>query len=243
MNYEILEWDSTFFGFSTARITSARLDQAELEKTLEDLQAAGVRLAYWAAREEAPFDVKIMGGLLTDKKATFSIDLKKLKPNLFISTNLVQSFTSDMQEEDLLNLAVQAGAYSRFARDPQFPHELFINLYKEWMHKCLAKELADDVLIIQTGGKTTGMVTVSDKNGIGDLSLIAVDKSQRGRHFGEKLVRAAQLWYLKHDLEKSQVVTQMDNTAACSLYQKCGYAISRTDFIYHFWLPVSGQTV
>jgi dTDP-4-amino-4,6-dideoxy-D-galactose acyltransferase len=241
MNYEILEWDSAFFGFSTARISPARLDKASLEEILTDMKAIGVRLAYWATGEEAPFDVKNMGGSLTDKKVTFSIDLKNLKSDHFISTDLVHPATSDTPEEDLSNLAVQAGAYSRFARDPQFPHDKFTALYKEWMRKSLAGELADDVLIIQTDDQTAGMVTVADKNGCGDIGLIAVNENQRGRHYGEILVRAAQLWYLDHSLEKAQVVTQLDNTAACGLYRKCGYSISRTDFVYHFWLPASGH--
>lgn len=231
-----MNWDSSFFGFSTARVVPSQLEQEELEKILADLHREGVRLAYWAAQEEALYDTNKLGGRLADKKVTFKVDLRSLEPEHFISSSQVINYRPDMPEEELFDLAVQAGAYSRFARDPQFPHEKFTDLYREWMRKSLKKELADDVLIIQTGNQPIAMVTVSAKNGRGDIGLIAVAKDQRGKKHGEMLVRAAQLWYLNHNLEQAQVVTQLDNAAACKLYRKCGYEISHTDFIYHFWL-------
>lgn len=236
MDFEILDWDSAFFGFRTARILPTQLDQSLLAKILEDLRAKRVRLAYWAPNSEAPFDTQRLGGYLADKKVTFRIDLHELEPEHFISTRKIRTYQPDLADEPFLDLAMQAGLYSRFARDPQFPRDKFVALYQEWMRKCLNKELADDVLFIQEDNIPVGMVTVASKNGTGDIGLIAVDKNQRGKHYGEMLVRAAQLWYLDHSLDRAEVVTQGENEAACRLYRKCGYEISRTQFVYHFWL-------
>lgn len=236
MDAKVLTWDTEFFGFTTAEILPGQLDQEQLGKILKRLHSEGVRLAYWAAQAEAPFDINPLGGFLADRKVTFGVDLRKLDPDQFISTGRIRTYQPDSVDEPFMDLAVQAGLYSRFARDPQFPREKFIALYREWMSKCLNKNLADDVLFIQEDAAPVGMVTVSSRKGKGNLQLIAVDKNQRGKHYGEMLVRAAQRWYLAHGLEQAEVVTQGENDAACRLYRKCGYEIRRTQFVYHFWL-------
>jgi dTDP-4-amino-4,6-dideoxy-D-galactose acyltransferase len=97
-------------------------------------------------------------------------------------------------------------------------------------------ELADAILITGDGSQPTGMVTVSAKEGHGEIGLIAVDAASRGKHCGEALVRAAQRWYEERGLKSAQVITQGDNLPACQLYRKCGYTIGRVEYFYHFWL-------
>lgn len=236
MDYKILDWDSRFFEFKTAEILLQQLDQASLTKVLDDMRNDGVRLAYWPAKNQADFDIEQLGGNLIDKKVTFIAGLKSLGSDHFIPTDRVEKYQSDMPEETLLDLAVQAGHFSRFARDPQFPREKFIVLYHEWIHNCLNGKMADEILVIREDADLIGMITVQNKSGLGDIGLIAVKEAFRGRYYGEMLVRAAQQWFIDHNIMTGQVVTQRDNRAACSLYEKCDYHLKHTDYIYHFWL-------
>ena len=236
MGYKILNWDSQFFGFKTARILPPILKQHDLEGILERMRTKQVKLAYWSAADKADFDIEPFGGRLVDEKTTFQVDLTALDPDSFAAQPPVKPYQSGRHDETLFELALQSGVYSRYARDPQFPQDKFVALYREWMRKCLSGELADEILVIYEGEEPAGMATVAAKDGMGHIGLIAVDQAFRGKHFGEALVRAAQQWYLDHSLETAQVVTQGDNRAAHSLYRKCDYQIIRIQYLYHFWL-------
>ena len=106
-----------------------------------------------------------------------------------------------MPEEDLYQLALQAGEFSRFALDPHFPPGKFQALYTEnGCRKSLNKEIAEEILVIQNEGRIAGMVTLGKKGSQGNIGLIAVSSAFRGQQFGEILIRAAQLWYIQQKL-------------------------------------------
>ncbi len=236
MLFQILDWDSNFFGFRTAKILPPQLSQHQITRALDELRLEGVRLAYWASQGKPPYNLKHLGGYLVDKKVTFQVNLKKLAPEDFISTHQVEKYQPGMPEEDLYQLALQAGEFSRFALDPHFPPGKFQALYREWMRKSLNKEIAEEILVIQNEGRIAGMVTLGKKGSQGNIGLIAVSSAFRGQQFGEILIRAAQLWYIQQKLASAVVITQGENKPACQLYHKCNYEIHHTDFIYHFWL-------
>ena len=236
MDYQILDWDTNYFGFKTAKILPQRLNKAALVKVLKQMRKENIELAYWPTLEPVDFDTQNLGGRLVDKKVTYIAGLKSITHDRTPFTNVVKLLQKDMPEEDLFDLAVQAGQYSRFARDPEFPHEKFIAMYHEWMRKCIQGEMADAILVIPKKNILIGMVTVQNQQGVGDIGLIAVREAYRGRHYGEMLVQAAQHWFLERNIITGQVVTQRDNRAACALYEKCGYHIKSIDYLYHFWL-------
>ncbi len=235
-NFQILEWDSNFFGFGTARVLPAYLEKETLEKILKKLQTRGIRLAYWSVESAASFEVNHLGGRLVDRKVTYQRDLRSSLPQPARMHAKVEEFRKGMPEDQLLALAVQAGEFSRFNRDPQFPHEKFMALYHEWMRKSLVGEMAEKVLIIQESNQIAGMVTLSSEDKHGEIGLIAIDEAFRGKGYGEALVHAAQDWSRQRGFAEAQVVTQRDNQPACRLYEKCGYTLKKLEYFYHFWL-------
>ena len=80
------------------------------------------------------------------------------------------------------------------------------------------------------------MITVGEKNDRGDIGLLAVHENYRGQRLGMKLVRAAQAYFIDQGYQFSQVVTQVENAAACKLYEKCDYVKESIVNFYHFWL-------
>ena len=61
------------------------------------------------------------------------------------------------------------------------------------------------------------MITVKVTDGVGNIGLVAVAASHRGRGVGSKLIEAAHRWMHEHDAIKSTVVTQGANAPACLL--------------------------
>jgi len=217
MQYQILDWDTDFFGVTVARINEPILNEIKLSDILLELKAEGVTLVYWPSSQKFEKEiVKRLGGILADNKTTFSMGFRSLNIEDCVSTDIVEVYNESMPIKDIEDLAIQSGEYSRFAVDQNIPLEKFVALYNIWIKRSLRKEIAEEVLVIREDKRVVGMVTLGNKNGRGDIGLIAVDRNYRGKQYGEKLVRAAQRWFVKHGYEFGQVVTQGMNTPCVS---------------------------
>jgi len=235
MNYKLLTWDTKFFNIKTGRIIPASLQENQLVSILAEMQREAFQLVYWASEQQNAYDLQAYSGMLVDKKTTFEINLQNINPEK-LPLPKTEPYRSSFPFAQLEKLAIQSGVYSRFALDTRFPHEKFTALYKTWIQKSVSGEMADEVLVIMQNNQIAGMVTLTDKNGVGDIGLIAVDENFRGRKFGQQLVLDAQRWFIQHGCHTACVITQEDNLPACHLYEKCGYQKTKTEFFYHFWL-------
>jgi len=237
MKYERLDWDTEFLGVTVVRITEPFLHEQELSKILSELKVKNVSLAYWASSQELEgITAKRFGGVLVDKKTSFAMDFRCKNADEFVCSDIVEVYVHSMPISDIEDLAIQSGEYSRFAVDKRFPREKFLDLYKIWINRSLCKEIAEEVFVIREGERVVGIVTLGNNTGRGDIGLIAVDRNYRGKGYGEKLVRAAQRWFMEHGYKIGQVVTQGINSPACNLYEKCGYSIEDVKYFYHFWI-------
>ncbi|MDB5346431.1 MAG: dTDP-4-amino-4,6-dideoxy-D-galactose acyltransferase [Schlesneria sp.] len=233
-----LDWDTRFFGFPIAKITNPAASIDELCQALDLMKSRQIPLAYWAAdhpSEDVHREALQLGGRMVDEKLTFSAEVSNT-PNINPSqSGLVHSCRDGMSIDDLKQLAVDSGIYSRFVVDPRFPPAKARALFEEWMLRSLDKTYADDVLVIPQANRIAGMATVVQKEGYGSIGLVAVGEEFRGRGFGEALVRAAVTYCCERGIRQIQVATQSANQPARRLYQKCGFEVSKTEFVYHFW--------
>jgi len=237
MSYQILDWDTNFFGITVARINKKKLSKQELLNVLLKLKANNIRLVYYLSDHFVEKNIiKEFNGNLADHKTTFSIDFKLQDWSKDPLDYVVEPYSQSSPIKDMEDLAVQSGKYSRFSVDKNIPREKFLTLYTTWINRSLRKEIAEEVLIIRESNQVVGLITLGNKNGRGDIGLIAVDKKYRGKKYGEKLVRAAQLWFVKNGYNFGQVITQESNVPACNLYKKCGYTLKKVEYFYHFWL-------
>ncbi|EKE01671.1 MAG: hypothetical protein ACD_21C00077G0007 [uncultured bacterium] len=238
MNFQLLELDTTLFGFKVAKILSSRLSLAELQITLDELRNQNVRLVFWpsdstdaSSRQAA----KKFNGILCSEQTTYLIDLKELSPPSLTATG-VEIFQEKAPTIELEQLALQAGTYSHFKNDPNFPPEFFLKLYRVWIANSVNGSVASRVIVIWHDNKVVAMATLGTKNNRGDIGLLAVNEDFRGKKFGTKLVHAAQAYFIEIGFSHAQVVTQKENTLACRLYEKCGFHQEKIENYYHFWL-------
>ena len=240
MQYEILEWDTKFFGVPVARILRPEISMDELLDVVEGLKSKGVTLIYWStpAENSSPL-ITQLNGHLADIKTTFSLDLTAPNNAPYFSEVCIEAnvmrFDLAMSKTEAESLAIQSGEYSRFALDKNIPRDRYENLYRTWIGRSLNKEIAEEVLVVRDAGKLVGLITLGRKQARGDIGLLAVDKYSRGKGVGKALVSAANSWFIDKKFKSAQVVTQGSNIPALRLYQKCGYVIEKTEYIYHFW--------
>lgn len=239
--FDILSWDSNFFGYPVARLKSVATP-ADLVAVHQELEKYRVRLVYWSV---PPDDSAVqdrlaqLGAQLVDKKITF-IKLLDHEPSQLSTSVAIRSYAAKTLSPELRALAIQAGLFSRFQVDPHIGYNKFVELYTLWLEKSVRRELAEDVLVARDTTKpeqpVTGVATVGHKGTIGDIGLVAVDEHYRGQGIASALMQAADKWFYDHYYRNIQVVTQGDNVAACGLYIKAGYHVGQIEWLYHYWL-------
>lgn len=235
--FERLDWDSNLFGFGVARLVPSRLERDVLAAVLTDLRASGITLVYWTsdgADDDGQQAARALNGFLADRKTTY---LREATPLDGEDGSLAKPYDGPPDDAGLAALAIQSAEFSRFHVDPRMPPDAYRVLYRNWIRNSVLGTIADAVLVTRDGtGTITGMVTLGQKNGRGDIGLIAVDGRCRGQGLGRKLVAAALDFHRAAGLTLAQVVTQGDNLAACRFYERCGYHVETVQPVWHFWL-------
>jgi GNAT superfamily N-acetyltransferase len=225
-----LDWDSNFFGVETGKlvveenqiIDSANFNDFDFVYIFSDLNLS-----------EEQLKIKTGKIHLADQKVVYH---KFLKESSDISTDIHSFDKNRLIPEQLYDLAIQSGHYSRFSTDPNISRSSFERLYKIWLERSVSRDIADEVFVYQIDDLVRGFVTLGIKSGRPDIGLVAVNAKHRSLGIGAILLQAAENWALtkKHSNE-IQVVTQGENKGACQFYEKNGYSIDSVTYIYHWW--------
>jgi len=255
--FQILDWDTTFFGFPVGKVTSSDLSPDALRDVLADCLKEGLQLVYWSAHQplELPENaLGAMGGRLVDEKVTYLrqvelfsksafertidkvLDTEQTAPIQVSNTENIQLYLASTSTPELDALAIQCGEHSRFAVDPAISREKYEGMYLSWLANSLNKTMADEIFVVKEDGKIVGMVTAADKQGKGNIGLLAVDHKARRKGYGKALVSKVLHWSAEQGLLEASVVTQRANVEACRLYERCGYRLESVRYFYHFWL-------
>lgn len=231
--FKALEWDSSFFGFNVVRVDANIDNENDWELLCSQLLANDIKLAYYTSEQLLSCGENTSyKAYLADRKLTF---YKKANANAGVPDTHIQPYTAPEPTGELIRLAIESGVYSRFNIDKHFEPGKFESLYELWIRKSVDKSIAREVLVYNVNQQIAGFVTLGEKQGRGDIGIIAVDENFRGQGIGRKLMLAAEDWFLKNNFSELQVVTQGDNAPACRLYESCGYERESMLYFYHLW--------
>ena len=221
-----LVWDSKFFNKKIYRfdLNSA----ADINKFYDGLYQFNGDLVYLFSKEklDITFNERFF---LADKKAIFQKKIRT-KEDLF-DNNIISSVNVT---EELLELAFLSGNHSRFKLDNSLSFK-FKELYKIWLEKSISRELASEVFVYKIDGKEIAFVTIKKNDSVATIGLIAVHELFHGKNIGSLLLRTAENWCLKNNIDALEVATQLDNIQACNFYKKNGFEIKQIDYIYHYY--------
>jgi dTDP-4-amino-4,6-dideoxy-D-galactose acyltransferase len=235
--FELLDWDSAFFGFPVARISPDVTADAALPAALQALRARGVRLAYWFCAPDAAraAHARALGGTPVGTRAVYRRALVAADADAPAAG--VARYARREASDALVDLAQQAGGLSRFAIDPAMPSGTAQRLFRIWIERSVRGEIADAVYVAQgPDGTLAGMIATSRQGERGVIGLVAVGAASRGAGLGQALVAAAHRHFVSGGLREAEVVTQGENDAACRLYARAGYRLAVAQAVFHFWL-------
>ena len=237
---EPLARDTAHFGRPVGRIDVGR-DDSDLAEALTRAERDGLELVYVFAPFEFEMSTDLLtrfDGLKVDDRAVFSIDIDGRAAGMTRGESvIVAEHPRSAPSRALIDLALAAGEYSRFAVDPRIPIADFHRLYEIWIARSCRHEAADVVFIAQdsvAAGEPLGFITAGVQDDAGVIGLVAVDSKARRRGVGRALMGRVHAWLADRGVRRSTVVTQAANGPACSLYRACGYETSLRETIYHF---------
>jgi dTDP-4-amino-4,6-dideoxy-D-galactose acyltransferase len=212
------------------------------------MRSNDVVLAYYsmpeAAAPIAPGEASSLGAVFVGTRVTFvrkpasglarpanDVPLPPTPPGIEI-----QSYSSLDADSGLIELARQAGQYSRFRIDARIQVSVFYKIYDAWLMRSIRREIADEVYVATLGSRAVGLLTLSAAAPHGTIGLLSVDSSARGRGLGRRLAELAVEWSNARGRTEIQVATQLENEAACGLYVAAGFLLETREPTYHLWL-------
>ncbi len=226
-----LAWDSSFFGFEVGKVRE--IDHAcSAEYVLEGMRKSGYRLCYLSTAEmHAELHREFVVSQVVLASRPCELKCVSDRPHPFI----LHSHAVTHPDESLVELALDAGWSSRFRLDPRVSDVQFRSMYETWIGRSCLREIADEVFIMSDGDRLVGFVTLSRREVICQIGLIAVCPAYRGRGVGRQLLSAAARYSVNAGAESLRVVTQENNLAALRMYESIGLERVEESYWYHFW--------
>ena len=233
INIEYLKWDSGFFGFKTGKIVIYEVEDSNfLNLIYAKAKEEEYNLLYIFTSENLISEINI--GNLVDTKTVL---IKNIEKEDVKSCALeIVSYRKNELDNDLLNLALQSGEFSRFKVDCNFKKGTFENLYKLWIEKSIYREIASEVFVYLEKDAPIGFITIQINGSTADIGLFAVNVNERNKAIGKKLLVKAEEYCKENFVKNIRVVTQRNNISAMNFYQKNGFKLVQNENIYHKWL-------
>lgn len=229
-------WDSDFFGLKIAKLeVSSANDEIQLIEQQKILQEQFDLIYVFS-----PTKIEALAeDTLKDCKIVYTQKVKPANYHQQIWKYARLTYVSD----DLLHLALTSGEYSRFQLDKNFPKNSYERLYTQWIEKSIDGTLASEVFCYVDNDKPCGLLTLDVKNNNAIIGLVATTLHYRGKGVASALLSHALQYVFDKNITTISVSTQATNLAACSLYEKNGFAVATTKYIYHLWSDKYMQSV
>lgn len=235
--FQFLDWDSNFFGFKVAKVSSSLTNEDEFHSLEQLLKENNVRLVYLFVEPGTKMDTLLQSKdvFLADEKVTYSKTIN-LKSDIIVDEN-IQLNDEKQVSEKMLEIAIQTSEYSRFRIDEKLPQNSFKELYFKWIQNAVNDKENGKLFVYKDEDTLKGLIYLKEINEkIGSISLIGVDQGYRGEQIGSKLIHQCDAYFKSIYKEEVQVVTQKANELACRFYEKNGFIVKDVTNVYHWWL-------
>lgn len=235
---EKLVWDSAFFGFKVGTCSIAANTVEQVRSLVAEVSECGTRLCYWnvraddtatlaAAQAFAPRPVLIVG-----ERVFLRCKVRRTDRQGGPSAVLYDKNRPVTQE--LLDLGLLAGQYSRFNRDLSIPADKFREMFHTWVRLSVERSIADDVFVTEINSSIAGIITVK-YDPLPRIGLVAVKQMYQSQGHGSALLSAVFSACEKRHHKEVDIVTQGDNSRALSFYKQKGFVEIARERVYHIW--------
>ena len=222
-----LKWDSEFFGYDVGKVVIEENQVVSEQELIKE--SYPFKLVYIFS--DIKLDFKHFKSKLVDIKTTF------YKKQLAWEENpeFIHCKDEPAACNNLRQLALESGVFSRFKRDNNFTNNEFEKLYSQWINDSIKKINADHIIVYKENNICKGFVSLKFQKEIAEIGLMAVDEDSRGEGIGLTLLGFINNLSRSKGFPEMRVTTQFENIPAMQLYEKAGYTILSKQYIYHLW--------
>ena len=180
--------------------------------------------------------VESMGFNLIDTNVRF----QKCLVNQIKEFPLPSGYSIRLTQNDDQNLigsvAQSSFIYSRFHLDPSVDNCQADLIKRKWVENFYLGQRGDYMIVACFKSKPVGFAQIICRNDTLIIDLIAVDSAHHGKGLASSMITFAESLALDHSpLSKILVVgTQLANQPSISLYEKLGFRLCRSEYIFHY---------
>lgn len=229
-NFEILDWDSQFFGIKIARLSS-QLKAEHFQMIAAKLASHQVQLAYFNSTFSVPQN-EYFEGYLLDKRISL---INRLK-NSRIWDPRIKFYDKKFLSADMNKLSRRVAESSRFFYDTRIPNSKVYEMYEIWLKKSIKKEMATETIIFEEDNHIRGFATIKAlDNRKALIPLFAVDRKHEGKGISFLIMQAIETYLLQNNFEYLESETQAYNFKALKVYERFGIKCEQSHQIFHLW--------
>lgn len=233
-----LEWDSDFWGFKVAYLSSRHLSESILFRVNNFITNNEIRLIHYLCDCHDSRSVELAeknGFEFKDIRLTYEKKLSDYE-KMNIDKEL-KCFKAGYDHIEIIrDLSRDIYKDSRYYFDKHFEREKRTEFYMLWAEKAVKGELDNECYIIEINNEVVGFCTVRyEDNNLAHIGLVGVSREHAGKGLGQQLMNCFFNKMKVKGIKNIQVVTQGRNYTAQRLYQKVGFLTYSTELWYHKW--------
>ncbi len=170
------------------------------------------------------------GFLLIETNVGLQLKITTIIPN-FTGMSIVR-FAEKNDEIEVVNLVRRSFIYSRFHTDDRINNEIANDIKGEWARNFFKGTRGDAMVVAYVNNRIIGFLQLIFNCNCLVIDLIAVDLDFRKMGIASDMILFAQKNY--KDFSQMRVNTQIINIPSLRLYQKLGFEIENSHYIYHY---------
>lgn len=149
----------------------------------------------------------------------------------YYSKNIRKVSTKDRNM--VKSLAQNSFIYDRFHKDTAISNNMASNLKKRWVDNFFTGQRGNNLLVSDINDEIAGFILLIENKEEVIIDLIAVNKDYRKLGVAMNLIKESFNIY-KNEKNFFIVATQITNIASLNLYQKIGFKIIDTNYVWHW---------
>jgi len=177
----------------------------------------------WQCLEKANFK-------LIDTNVIFELNVNKLFEKQQ-HNDIEICLAKKKHQQALEKIARDNFNYSRFHLDSRINNDIANQIKQNWVKSYFFGKRGDEMLVALLHNKPVGFLQLIIKEKTILIDLICVDKIAQGRGVASSMIQFAST-----NIKRSSIIvgTQIGNLPSINLYQKLGFVLTRSDYVFHY---------
>jgi ribosomal protein S18 acetylase RimI-like enzyme len=231
------EWITNEINKNAYTLSPNGIDEKSFKKEWERFETSNKNSKYFVCSKIDTKDIKKISQVqnvnfkLIDTNLTF--EFKKKDPAITTSLDYEDSirFAEEKHESMICDMAFNNFKYSRFHLDPEINNSTANNLKRNWVKNYFAGNRGDSMIVsIQDGALVGFLLLIFQSNDL-IIDLVCVKSNQRRSGIASKMIN-----FVKDKFKYTtlKVGTQVCNIPSLRTYEKLGFKIFNTNYIFHY---------